>query len=203
MKLYTSTASPYSRKARIIIHELGLGQMVKEIQVDPATSDELRRINPLGKVPALVLDDGSALFDSRVICEYLDELGSSRFYPGKSIWRTTTGRWRALTLQALGDGLADAAVTCVHERRRGEEVRNAEAIAKSMAALIRSLDVLEHARFAESPTIGEIAVACAIGYLDFRLPDIAWRDTRPKLLDWYEGFAKYPSMQATRPADPT
>ena len=203
MKLYTSTTSPYSRKVRIISYELNLGQMVKEIQVDPTTSDELRRINPLGKVPALVLDDGSALFDSPVICEYLDELGGSRFYPGKSIWRTTTGRWRALTLQALGDGLADAAVTCVHERRRGEEVRNAEAIAKSMAALVRSLDVLEHARFVESPTIGEIAVACAIGYLDFRLPDIAWRDTRPKLHDWYEGFAKYPSMQATRPADPT
>ena len=101
MKLYTSTASPYSRKARIIVYELGLGQMVKEIQVDIATSDELRRINPLGKVPALVLDDGSALFDSPVICEYLDELGGGKFFPGKSIWRATTGRWRALTLQAL------------------------------------------------------------------------------------------------------
>jgi glutathione S-transferase len=203
MKLFTSPTSPYARKARVIIYEHGIDKMVEEIQTNPATSEELHRINPLGKIPTLVLDDGSVLFDSPVICEYLDELGGGKFFPGKSMWRTTSGRWRALTLQALGDGIADAAVARVREGRRPEGAKNSEVVANSMAAIVRSLDVLERAGFRESPTIGEIAVACAIGYLDFRLPDTAWRDTRPKLREWYEEFVIYPSMKATHPTEPT
>ena len=202
MKLYISTTSPFSRKARVIVHEHGLNETVTEVQTNPLTSEELRRINPLGKVPALALSDGSVLFDSPVICEYLDNLGGGRFFPGKSIFRPTSGRWRALTMQALGDGLAEAAIICVHEGRRPEEVRNNEAIAKAMAAINRTLDALDRARFPESPTIGEIAVGCAIGYIDFRLAELAWRGTRPKLRDWYEQMAGYASMQATRPTEP-
>ena len=113
MKLYMSPASPFARKARIMIHELDLTRLVEEIPTNPATGEELRKTNPLGKFPALVLDDGSTLLDSRVICEYLNELGGGKFFPGMTIWREVSGRWRALTLQALGDGIADAAVARV------------------------------------------------------------------------------------------
>jgi len=201
MKLYMSPASPFARKARIIVRELDLARLVEEIPTNPAVSEELRKTNPLGKIPALVLDDGSTLIDSPVICEYLNELGGGKFFPGMSIWREISGRWRALTLQALGDGIADAAVACIYEGRRPEELQNKEAIAKYLAVINRSLDALERAKFVEPPTIGEIAVACAIGYLDFREVATGWRDTHPQLRDWYEGFAKYPAMQATWPAN--
>ncbi|HEY0282209.1 MAG TPA: glutathione S-transferase N-terminal domain-containing protein [Rhizomicrobium sp.] len=203
MKLYMSPASPFARKARIIIRELDLTRLVEEIPTDPATSGELRKTNPLGKIPVLVLDDGSTLIDSPVICEYLNEMGGGKFFPGMSIWRSASGRWRALTLQALGDGLAEAAVARLYERRRPEELQNKEAIAKYLAAIGRSLDVLERARFAKPPTIGEIAVACAIGYLDFREVMPGWRDMRPQLRGWYEDFVKYPAMQETWPANLT
>jgi glutathione S-transferase len=202
VKLYTNPTSPYSRKARIVIRELDLTRLVEEINVNPAASDELRRINPLGKIPVLVLKDGSTLIDSPVICEYLNDLGGGKLFPGMSVWREVSGRWRALTLQALGDGICDAAVARIYEGRRPPELQSEAAIHKHVAAITRSLDVLEKARFAEVPTIGEIAVACALGYLDFRLPELAWRQTRPNLRDWYEKFAQYPSMKDTWPANP-
>ncbi|MDE2162288.1 MAG: glutathione S-transferase [Alphaproteobacteria bacterium] len=203
MKLYMAPASPFARKARIIIRELDLTRLVEEIPTNPAASEELHRANPLRKIPALVLDDGSALIDSPVICEYLNELGGGKFFPGMSIWREVSGRWRALGLQALGDGIAEAAVACIYEGRRPEEQQSKEFIDKQIGIITRGLDALERAKFAKDPTIGEIAVACAIGYLDFRMPDLGWRETRPKLASWYEAFAKYPSMQATMPANLT
>jgi glutathione S-transferase len=202
MKLYSNPASPFSRKARIVIRELDLTRLVEEINVNPAASDELRRINPLGKIPVLVLKDGSTLVDSPVICEYLNDLGGGKLFPGMSLWREVSGRWRALTLQALGDGICDAAVARVYEGRRPPELQSEAVVHKHVAAITRSLDVLDRARFAEVPTIGEIAVACALGYLDFRLPELDWRQTRPNLSDWYEKFAQYPSMKDTWPANP-
>jgi len=201
MKLYMSPASPFARKVRVIILELDLGRLVEEIAVNPAASDELRRTNPLGKIPALILDDGSTLIDSPVICEYLNEMGGGKFFPGMTIWREVSGRWRALTLQALGDGLADAAVALIYEKRRPEGENSQAFIDKQTAVIARSLDALERARFAEKITIGEIAVGCALGYLDFREVMPGWRDARPNLSAWYEGFAKYPSMAATAPAN--
>jgi len=201
MKLYMSPASPFARKVRVIILELDLGRLVEEIAVNPAASDELRRTNPLGKIPALILDDGSTLIDSPVICEYLNEMGGGKFFPGMTIWREVSGRWRALTLQALGDGVADAAVALIYEKRRPEGENSQAFIDKQTAVIARSLDALERARFAEKITIGEIAVGCALGYLDFREVMPGWRDTRPNLSAWYEGFAKYPSMAATAPAN--
>jgi len=201
MKLYSNPASPFSRKVRIVVRELDLTRLVEEINVNPAASDEVRRINPLGKIPVLVLNDGSTIVDSPVICEYLNELGGGKLFPGMTIWRNASGRWRALTLQALGDGICDAAVARTYEGRRPPELQSEAVIHKHLAVLARSLDVLERARFAEAPTIGEIAVACALGYLDFRLPELSWRDTRPNLRDWYEKFAQYPSMKDTVPAN--
>lgn len=202
MKLYMNPASPFSRKARIIAHELDLVRLIEEISVNPAASDEVRRINPLGKIPVLVLNDGSTIIDSPVICEYLNELGGGKFFPGTSIWREVSGRWRALTLQALGDGICDAAVARVYEDRRPPEQQSEAMVHKHVSVVNRSLDALERARFADPPTIGEISVACALGYLDFRLPELNWRDNRPNLREWYEKFSQYPSMKATAPANP-
>jgi glutathione S-transferase len=201
MKLYMNPASPFARKARIIIRELDLTRLVEEIPVNPLISEELRRINPLGKIPVLVLKDGSTILDSPVICEYLNDLGGGKFFPGYTVWRDVSARWRALTLAALGDGLCDAAVARIYESRRPQEQQSKAILQKHLDAVSRTLDVLEHARFAEDPTIGEIAVACGLGYLDFRLPELAWRDKHPALAAWYEKFSNYPSLQATMPAN--
>jgi glutathione S-transferase len=198
LKLYFSIASPYSRKVRVIARELDL--KLEEIQTSARGNMEFRRINPLGKVPALVLDDGSALFDSPVICEYLNHVGGGKFFPGMSLWRHTSGRWKALGLQALGDGLMDAAVERVHEDRlRPAELHSADIIANLESQIRSVLDALERVSFAADPTIGEISVGCALGFIDLRLGDLDWRATRPKLAAWYAKFSQYPSMLATAP----
>ena len=194
MKLYSHPVSPYARKALVIAHELGLKL---EVLPRPENTEEFRRINPLGKIPALVLDDGSAIIDSPVICEYLNELGGGKFFPGNSIWRNNSGKWKALTLQALGDGLADAAVAWVTETRQASP--NTAHIERHRAAITAALDMLEKVKFAEVPTIGEISVACALGYVEFRQPELDWRGLRPKLSAWYDKFSAYPSMKATAP----
>ena len=203
MKLYTSPASPFARKCRIVARELEI--KLEEIQTDPWTDESFRRINPLAKIPVLILDDGSAIFDSPVICEYLDDLKNGHFFPRQSMWRNDSGRWRSLGLQAVGDGICDAAVTRVREGRLPEERRNNDAIDRSMAAVTAGLDVLERAsgKFLEHPTIGEVTAGCTLGYLDFRLPNLEWRGTRPGLRAWFEKFSKFPSVIATNPANPT
>src|SRR3954468_13117064 len=108
MKLYFSPISPFARKARVVARELGL--TLEEIEISTRGNMEYRAINPLGKIPALVLDDGSTLFDSPVICEYLNHVGGGKFFPGMSLWKENTGRWKAAGLHALADGIADAAV---------------------------------------------------------------------------------------------
>jgi glutathione S-transferase len=198
MKLYISPASPFARKCRVIARELDL--KLEEIAVTPRGNMEYRRINPLGKLPALALADGSVLFDSAVICEYLNNHGGGKFFPGMSIWRPTNGRWKALTLQALGDGIMEASLANVYEDRLRPAEQRSEAItANNISTINSSLDVLERAKFAADPTIGEIAVGCALGYLDFRLGDLDWKAGRPNLSAWYARFSAYPSMKATVP----
>jgi len=198
LKLYSNAASPFARKCRVIAHELGL--KLEEIRTLPMQEPEFRRVNPLGKIPALVLDDGSVLIDSPVICEYLNHTGGGKFFPGMSIWRHNSGRWKALGLAALGDGIADAAVAWVI---MGREATVPEAARqRQMQTVLAGLDALERVRFAKDPTIGEISVACAIGYLEFRMPDLDWKATRPNLSAWYAKFCEYPSMKATVPAAP-
>src|SRR5271154_759137 len=113
MKLYTNPASPFARKCRVVAHELKL--KLEEIVVTARDDESLRRINPLKKIPILILDDGSALFDSRVICEYLNNIGGGKFFPGMSIWRGVSGRWKAMGLQGLGGGIIEAAGGRRHE----------------------------------------------------------------------------------------
>src|SRR5882757_2407864 len=172
MQLFYSPNSPYARKARIIIHELNLTSRVEEVSVSLPADAKLRAVNPLGKIPALVLDDGSVIYDSPVICEYLDDLAQGKFFPRASFLREAQGRWRALTLQALGDGLADAVVRRNQEMRLPEEKRSAEVIQRQTAAIEASFGVADRAsaKFPEHPTIGEVAIGCAIGYLDLRVP---------------------------------
>ena len=193
MKLYSHPVSPFARKARIIAHELGI--KLEIVHIESARNDaNLRQVNPLKQIPVLVLDDGSSLFDSPVICEYLNHAGGGKFFPGISILRNTSGRWKA-----LGDGIADAAVAWRYELTEPEERRNPDRIARCRATIAAGLDALERVNFAQDPTIGEIAVACALGYIDFRLPDLDWKSSRPKLSAWYAQFCEYPSMKATAP----
>jgi glutathione S-transferase len=199
LKLYTNAASPFARKCRVIAHELGL--KLEEIRTLPMQEPEFRRINPLGKIPALVLDDGSVLIDSPVICEYLNHFGGGKFFPGMNIFRQNSGRWKALGLAALGDGIADAAVAL--RGLMGHESPAAEAArARQMQTVLAAMDTLERTKFAKDPTIGEISVGCALGYVDFRLTDLDWKSSRPKLAAWYAQFCEYPSMKATAPAAP-
>ena len=200
MKLYSHPVSPFARKCRVIAHELGLKLDIIDVQ---ARNDEtLRRINPLKQIPILILDDGSSLFDSPVICEYLNHFGGGKFFPGMNIFRQNSGRWKALGLAALGDGIADAAVAWRYEIAQPEERRNPESVARAKATVNAGLDALERAKFAKDPTIGEISVGCALGYIDFRLSDLDWKASRPNLSAWYARFSEYPSMKATAPAAP-
>jgi len=201
VKLYYSSNSPYARKARIIIHELDLTPRVEDVIVTLPADAKLRAINPLGKIPALILDDNSVIYDSPVICEYLDELGKGKFFPRASLLREAQGRWRALTLQALGDGLADAIVRRNQEKRLPPEKQSSEVIERQTKAVEAAFAVADRAaaKFPAEPTIGEIAIACAIGYLVLRVPHDGWRDRYPQLARWYEVFSKFPSAQATKP----
>src|SRR5215468_5822511 len=135
MQLFYTANSPYARKARIIIHELDLEARIKQVAVTLPADAKLRAINPLGKIPAMLLDDGSVIYDSPVICEYLDELGQGKFFPRASMFREAQGRWRALTLQALGDGLADAVVRRNQKLRLPEEKRPPEVIKRQTASI--------------------------------------------------------------------
>ena len=195
MKLYTNPASPFGRKCRVIARELDI--RLEEVNISPFQDPNMRKVNPLGKIPALQLDDGSVLFDSPVICEYLNHTGGGKFFPGMNIFKHSSGRWKALGLQALGDGLADATVAWVLMGR--EEQVPEKARARQMETILAALDALENVKFAKDPTIGEIAVACALGYMELRLTDLDWRASHPNLSGWYAQFCEYPSMKATVP----
>jgi len=199
LKLYSHPVSPFARKCRVIAHELGI--KLEIVHVESARKDDnLRNVNPLKQIPVLVLDDGSSLFDSPVICEYLNHLGGGKFFPGMSIFRHNSGRWKALGLAALGDGISDAAVAWRYELAEPEERRNPDRIARAKATVIAGMDALERVKFAKDPTIGEIAVACALGYIDFRLTELDWRSTHPNLSGWHAQFSEYASMKATAPS---
>lgn len=194
--LRSSPTSPFGRKVRIAIAELGLEERIEVVPADTNDPTEsLRRQNPLGKVPTLVFEDGSTLFDSRVIVEYLDHLvGGGRLFPSGE------GRFAQLRLQALADGICDAGLLQVYEvRLRAPEMRSPVWTENQAGKIARALAALEAAPPAyDRPRIGEIALACALGYLDLRF-DGAWRADYPALVAWLDGFAdKVPAFEATR-----
>ena len=195
MKLYTNAASPFARKARVIAHELGL--KLECINTMPFQDESFRRINPLGKIPALVLDDGSVLIDSPVICEYLDSIGTApKLFPAAG-----PARWKALCQEALGDGILDATQPRRREIALPQDDGRKAYIELQQGKVKRALDALE--KEADSlgmlTTIGEITIGCALGYLDFRFANEPWRPGHPKLEAWYAKVVKLPPLAETMP----
>jgi len=202
MKLRFSPTSPYVRKVSVAAAELGLAGRIERVLTDTRDPKSgLPQDNPLGKVPALTIDDGEVLYDSPVICEYLDSLHQGpKLFPA-----TGPARWRALRQQALCDGILDAAILRMLESvRRPEALRWPDWIALQSGKVARALDRLEAevAQLSGPLTIGQIAAGCTLGYLDFRFAKEDWRPAHPKLAAWYKDFAKRPSMQETVPKDP-
>jgi glutathione S-transferase len=196
--LRSSPPSPFGRKIKIAASLLGLSDQIKIETTDTNDpSDSIRKQNPLGKIPALILDDGSALFDSPVILEYLDAFAGG----GKIIPREGKARWNVLRLHAIADGIMDAALLQVYEKRfRPEEHWVAKWTDYQAEKVTRTLDALEAAppALTPMPDIGQIGLACALGYLDLRFEG-KWRAKYPKLVAWLDGFAsKVPAFEKTK-----
>ena len=195
MKLRYSTTSPFVRKAHVVAIETGLIEKIELVKTNPAEA-ELARHNPLNKVPALVLDDGSALYDSRVICEYLDAQTGGRFFPPIG-----PARWTALRRQALADGMSEAAVLRMTENRRPENLRSADWDKKQKLKVTQSLGALEADHLGPQLDIGTLTVAIALDYLDFRFKAEDWRVGHPKLAAWHKVFSERASLKKTLPHD--
>lgn len=198
MKLIYSVASPYARKARVTLIEARLEGRVETEAIDPwADPAGFRDDNPLGKVPTLVRDDGPPLFQSNAVCEYLNAIADGQLYPAEA-----PARWTSLRQLALADGILDAAVTVRMELIFHEPDQLSQKLVERQELSVGlALDALEReADGLDGPvTIGQIAVACALGYRDFRFADIDWRADRPNLADWFTSFAQRASMTATEP----
>jgi glutathione S-transferase len=198
MKLLSSGPSPYVRKVRITLAVKGCTDQVELIAPDAKNIDELRAGNPVGKIPVLLLDDGTAIFDSQVICEYLDATyAGPTLFPG-----VEDGRWETLTLGAMADGILDAALLLVYEGRyRPAEHRVESWVDMQSGKIDGALTHLESAppRWATHPHYGHITLACALGYLDFR-HEGRWRAACPNLVAWLDEFSSaVPGFVDTRP----
>ncbi len=201
MQLYHAAASPFVRKVMVALHETG---RLTEVEVVPAhvtpmtTGDAALDHNPLGKIPVLVRPDGPALYDSRVICRFLDATSAKpgRLYPERRLWEV-------LTLEATAEGIMEAAVGIVYDGRFRTPDDQAKAWTDAQwGKIARALDTLGDrwmSHLAGPPDAGQIAVGCALGYLDFRHADRGWRTGRDALAAWSARFAERPSMAATAP----
>lgn len=203
MKLLWSSRSPFVRKVMVFAHETGLADRIERTQTIVAPTKpnaEVMALNPLNKLPTLILDDGRALYDSRVICEYLDSLHNGpRLFPADP-----SARIDALRRQALGDGMMDFLLVWLSERGRPAPQQLPELIAACRTKLTTVLDALEREApsLAAAPlSIAHIAIGCALGYTDFRFNDESWRTGRPHLAAWAETIHARPSFQATQPSD--
>lgn len=196
MKLHYSPTSPFVRKVLVVAHEKGLAERIEILASSPWERNELAEDNPIGKIPALVTDDGLVLFDSRVIAEYLDDLGA-----GAKLFPSGQGRWKTLRLAALGDGILDAGVSIAIEGRRDKAHWSDWHVGRQREKINRGLDALEHeaGELDGSVDIGKITVGCALGYVAFRNFIGDWSAGRPRLSAWYATFARRPSMQSTAP----
>lgn len=197
MRLYSSAPSPFGRKVKICLDLLGLKQQVDIVNTDVMNpEDPIFQINPLGKIPALVIDQDQILFDSRVICEYLDNLSDKA-----TLFPQDHTRWECLRMQALADGILDANILRIYETRYRTETERSETwvdmqtgkIDRALAILVQHLSD----KTVTSPDIGDIAVACALGHLDLRAEG-RWRHTYPALVPWLDSFkAAVPAYAAT------
>lgn len=200
MKLFYSGASPYVRKCMVVAHELGLAARIEHLPAaaHPVNRDQnIVRNNPLGKVPTLLTDDGTVLYDSRVICEFLNDLGGGKLFPAGG-----AQRWQVLTEQSLGDGILDAALLARYEgAMRPEPLRWADwttgqldKIHCGLAAIDAKADSL-----GDRVDIGTITMGCVLGYLDLRFDHLGWRQQHAKAAAWFARFNARAAMQATLP----
>ena len=198
MELMFSPLSPYVRKVTVTAHELGIAQRIRLTPVDTrAEPDKIAPFNPLGKIPALVTDAGAVLYDSPVICEYLDaEFGNHRLLPASG-----ARRWDILTRAALADGTADAAILIRHERVRPAEKQSPEAIAWQLRKVIAGLDRIEGSveTFGDALDLGQIALGCALGYMPLRIVELEGLTKWPRLRSWYERLSQRESFRLTAP----
>jgi glutathione S-transferase len=198
MILRSSPPSPFGRKVNLALAILGLDREVTLEKADPTdASDTIRRQNPLGKIPALILEDGSVLYDSPVILEYLDHRAGG----GKIVQQDPAARFKSLRLQALCDGILDAGILLVYEGRwRPPEMAVQKWLDHQAGKVMRALAALEAAppALTAPPCVGQITLACALGYGDLRFGG-KWRDGHPKLVKWLDAFAtQVPAFEATR-----
>jgi glutathione S-transferase len=201
IELFYAPTSPFVRKVMACSIELGIADRIVKLPsaAHPLKRDErIASFNPLAQVPAAKLADGTLVFDSRVICEYLDDLGQGTLFP------RGPERWQVLTEQALGDGLLDAALLTRYENTcRSDEIRSAEWIDGQMTKIAAALDEIDRtvAVFGARISIGSLTIACALGYLDFRFASFDWRSSRPALTEWFAMMSQRQSLQETIPAD--
>ena len=202
MKLFWSSRSPFARKVMVAAHEAGLASRILTERVVVSASKpnaDVMAVNPLNKIPTLVLQDGTVLYDSRVICEYFDSLHDGP----KLLPSDNAVRWTALRRQALGDGLLDVLILRLVEQNRPGATQSESHLAAHRLKIAAALDRIEADGIepSEQADVGHIAMGCALGYLDFRFAADNWRTGRPRLSGWYAEFARRPSMRATEHAD--
>ncbi|KAB2904666.1 MAG: glutathione S-transferase [Burkholderiaceae bacterium] len=199
MKIYFSPASPYVRKCLVVAHELGLAEQIEKLPSNAHPVNRDRVIiadNPLGQVPTFFTDEGSVLYDSRVICEYLDARANGSMFPAQG-----ARRWSVLTQQALADGMLGACLIARYEDvARPEALRWTDWRAAQLDKVTTGLAWMEaHIDELQSIDIGTISLACLLGYLDFRFPDLPWRGQAPRTAQWFAAMSERPSFKATFP----
>lgn len=200
MKLFCNATSPFARKVRVAMHEMGLSDRVEEVLTDPFAASpppELLAANPLSRIPTLITDEGLALPDSKLILEWLQATQSNRL-PVES------ARWAAARRATIAEGVIDAAVASVLEKRRPESIIMPAALDRQADAIERALDMLALESNALGdpaavPSVANLTTGIALAYLDLRLPYLNWRQRAPSLIEWFDAFAARPSMLATEP----
>jgi glutathione S-transferase len=199
MRLYWSSRSPFVRKAMIAAHETGLAACIETIRVEVAVTKlnaDVMAHNPSNKIPTLVLANGDTLFDSRVICEYLDSLNLlPKLFPSNA-----SERWIALRRDVIGSGIMENGVACIGENARPAELQSQPHLDAYRAKIRAALDYLEadaSALAQDSFNIGHLSIGCALGYLDFRYAADDWKRGHPKLAAWHKAFSERPSFQQT------
>ena len=201
MRLFHTGPSPYGRKVLATAFECGVWSRIETLQTNPHESGSgLLAHNPLSKVPVLVRDDGTVLYDSLLICEYLDSLHDGPpLIPAEG-----EAKWTSKRRQVLANGIIDCSVTRRVEGWRASEPDRTKHVQRQIENTGRALDAFEAeaAGLPEAVTLDQISLGCALGFLDFRFPDDQWRQGRPALADWFAGFSQRPSMRATEPHDP-
>ena len=202
MKLHWSPRSPFVRKVMVCVHELGIADRIEKVYTLVALrkpNEDMLQVNPVGRIPALVLDDGSVLYDSAVICEYLDATLGGGLFP-----REGAARWDALRRHALADAMLETGILWLAERTRAETQQSAEmhaACERKLRSALAAAEAGADRLRGQEPDIGDLTLGVVLGYLDFRYAHLNWRESAPRLADAYAALAARPSFVETQPYD--